>query len=378
MRRTAGRREARAGWFASACAGTGLVLLLWQALSVSLEEPESSSAHAGGRVRGTAHATSPRLVQAGVVVSALGAPSPRAWRPGREAEPDPAPVSSARTREATPSLDLAALLPLTSEERAADGLPVTGMRCTREGAGFSCGSCRTDGDCPVGQGCVANRDTRQFECQASECEEDAHCFPGTVCRAVTTGATGRVVRRCAAEGLRAEGEPCDALPVSPMGSCREGLRCVDQLCTAPCSLDAPASCGEGAVCRQGLDGPGCFPDCLQRGCAEGQRCTSVREGEHQCLLAVQGDCRQTPCAQGERCNLRMSRGRATFWCARVCDSALPDTCGAGSVCGMGSDTASTCFQACDPLEPTACAPGWSCSTVTEDMSVFGCTPDLSP
>jgi hypothetical protein len=28
------------------------------------------------------------------------------------------------------------------------------------------------------------------------------------------------------------------------------------------------------------------------------------------------------------------------------------------------------------LDDKACGPGWSCSTVTEDMSVFGCTPDL--
>ena len=104
----------------------------------------------------------------------------------------------------------------------------------------------------------------------------------------------------------------------------------------------------------------------------------MREGDYQCLQEAQGACQDSPCAEGERCNLRMSRGRATFWCARVCDSTRVDSCGSGQVCGMGSATASTCFRQCDPLAPAPCQPGWSCATVTEDMSVFGCTPALAP
>ncbi|WP_157775152.1 hypothetical protein [Melittangium boletus] len=213
---------------------------------------------------------------------------------------------------------------------------------------------------------------------ASECEVDTHCFPGAVCRAVTTGATGAVVRRCAPEGLRAEGEPCDVLPLSPTGSCREGLRCVNQVCTTPCSLEGHTRCEEGFVCTEGLDGSGCFPDCQRRGCPEGQHCGRVRDGDFQCLADARGDCQDTPCPEGERCNLRMSRGRATFWCARICNPVLADTCSAGEVCGMGSATVSTCFQQCDPMAPDACQPGWTCATVTEDMSVFGCTPALAP
>ncbi|WP_158501587.1 hypothetical protein [Vitiosangium sp. GDMCC 1.1324] len=212
---------------------------------------------------------------------------------------------------------------------------------------------------------------------ASECEEDAHCLPGFECRAVTTGATGTIVRRCLLDGVRGEGEPCDSLPISSEGSCREGLRCVNQVCSTACTLDGSVGCPAGTVCTEDLDGPGCFPDCQQRGCPDGQHCSRVREDQYQCLVDSQGDCRDTPCPEGERCNMRMSRGRAVFWCAKVCNPMFADSCSASEVCGMGSPTISTCFRKCDPMDGKACGPGWSCSTVTEDMSAFGCSPELS-
>ncbi|HSP78826.1 MAG TPA: hypothetical protein VLQ93_09870, partial [Myxococcaceae bacterium] len=56
----------------------------------------------------------------------------------RSAPPEPAPVTR---------------LAPASEELLGDGLPASGLRCTREGEGLSCGSCRTDSDCPPGKGC---------------------------------------------------------------------------------------------------------------------------------------------------------------------------------------------------------------------------------
>ena len=365
--------DIRAGRVALACAGSGLLVLLWaSALPLGgAGEPSPSPREAFApelrlRRASTGLLASPRFVPVAAVALAR--------MPGFSREEASALPAASRSEPPLAGVRL----PLSSQETAPDGLPVSGMRCSREGQGFSCGSCRTDGDCPSGQGCVANHESRRFECLASECEDDAHCFPGSVCRAVTTGATGTLVRRCAPEGLRAEGEPCDSLPLSPTGSCREGLRCVNQVCTTPCSLEGHVRCEEGFVCTEGLDGPGCFPDCQRRGCPEGQHCGRVRDEDFQCLADARGDCQDTPCPEGERCNLRMSRGRATFWCARVCNPVLADTCSAGEVCGMGSATVSTCFQQCDPMAPDACQPGWSCSTVTEDMSVFGCTPALSP
>lgn len=366
---------------ALAFALSGVAVFLWQMATAAPapgrreSPPELLLLHQkppppGGPPLEVASAVPARFAASSVSQLVVSVPSWMRQRPRADA-PEPAPeVASASV------VSSSSVLPLSSEERAPDGLPVAAMRCTRSGEGFDCGSCRTDSDCPSGQGCVANRETRRFECMASECEEDAHCFPGTVCRAVTTGATGTVVRRCAPEGTRREGESCDSLPVSSTSSCREGLRCVNQVCSAPCSLDGRVKCASGFVCTDGLDGPGCFPDCQQRGCPEGQRCARVRENEYQCLADSRGDCRDTPCPEGERCNMRMSRGRAVFWCAKLCNSMLAASCSPGEVCGMGSATASTCFRKCDPMDDKACGPGWSCSTVTEDMSVFGCTPDL--
>src|SRR6218665_155150 len=130
---------------------------------------------------------------------------------------------AASARSAPPSSPL----PLKPADPSPDGLPASSMRCTVDSSGaLNCGECRVDGDCPSGQGCAANRLTRRNECMASDCEEDAHCFPGSACRALTNGASGFVVRRCMPEGLRAKGEACDLGYVSAEGSCQEGLVCL--------------------------------------------------------------------------------------------------------------------------------------------------------
>lgn len=269
-------------------------------------------------------------------------------------------------------------LPPPEEERSpSDGLPATGMRCSVDGDGFKCGACRTDSDCPAGSGCVANRETRRFECLESECEEDAHCFPGLVCRPVTTGATGPVIRRCVASGARREGESCDGLYISPAGACQEGLTCHRGTCSRPCRLGEPTSCPEGFSCEEGTNGPACFPDCRARGCPSGQQCKRLGDTDYQCLSEVKGECPEKPCGTGERCNLRLSRGRGVFWCAALCDPLRADSCPANQVCGMGSATASTCYRRCDPMAPDACGPGWQCTTVTEDMTQWGCSPVAS-
>jgi hypothetical protein len=315
-----------------------------------------------------------------VVRASIGAAAPPRWGatlPWEKARSSPGKAVSSEEEQAVSSAaPPPPVLPSSLEERAPDGLPVSAMRCTRTAGGLDCGSCRVDGDCAPGEGCVANRQTRRFECMASECEEDVHCFPGSVCRPVTTGATGSVIRRCVPEGLRREGETCDSLPVSPSGSCREGLRCIRQVCSAPCRLEEPTSCPSGFACTDSLDGPGCLPDCQRLGCPEGQRCSRVRDNHYQCLVDTQGDCQETPCPEGERCNMRMSRGRAVFWCAPVCNPLRADSCAEGQVCGMGSATVSTCFRKCDPMDQDSCGPGWRCATVTEDMTVFGCQPEM--
>ena len=117
---------------------------------------------------------------------------------------------------------------------------------------------RTDSDCPADHGCVANRETRRFECMSSDCEEDVHCFPGFVCRAATLGNTGRVIRRCTPDGVRLEGETCDRGYISRAGSCREGLRCVGGRCAGPCRLDDPEGVRPATASRRTRTVPAAF------------------------------------------------------------------------------------------------------------------------
>lgn len=293
----------------------------------------------------------------------------------QESRPRPVP----RDTSAPPAVPQGASvsLPPTHLETGVDGLPASGLRCTYDGEAFQCGACRTDSDCPVGKGCVANRETRRFECMEPECEEDAHCFPGTVCRRVTREETGPIIRRCVPVGARREGESCDILFVSPAGGCQEGLICHRGLCSVPCRREDAASCSEGHVCEEGTDGAACFPDCRARGCPTGQRCKRLQGEDFQCLEQVQGECPETPCGAGERCNMRVSRGRGVFWCARLCDPLRADSCPAGQVCGVGGGTISTCYRRCDPMELDSCGEGQRCTTVSEDMTQWGCTPTTS-
>jgi hypothetical protein len=76
--------------------------------------------------------------------------------------------------------------------------------------------------------------------------------------------------------------------------------------------------------------------------------------------------------------MRLSQGRGVFWCAALCNPLRADSCPAGQVCGMGSATHSTCYTRCDPMEPDACGEGLRCTTVTEDMTQWGCSPISSP
>jgi hypothetical protein len=265
------------------------------------------------------------------------------------------------------------------EEHGADGLPVNALRCTTDGGVLRCGECQTDSDCPAGKGCAANWQTHRLECMESECEQDLDCFPGLVCRPVTTGAAGPVIRRCLAAGERSLGEQCDLLFTSRAGACQEGLVCHRGVCSTPCSSEGAANCPEGYSCEEGLSGAACFEDCRVRGCASGQQCKRINETEYQCLEGVYGQCPETPCGEGERCNARVSQGQGVFWCAQLCNPLQADSCPKGQICGVGSPTVSTCFRRCDPrVMPDTCGEGWQCTSVTEDMTQFGCRPVAEP
>ncbi|HZI03985.1 MAG TPA: hypothetical protein VEZ71_08190 [Archangium sp.] len=348
---------------AMAAIAAGLGLLLWATVS------SSSSDSTGGA------APSPLTSHRSIPVTSTREPLPD--EAGARPTPPTPPTPRADTRFASFTPDSStptAPLPLASEELSSDGLPAAATHCSWDGGSLTCGSCQTSGDCPPGQGCLINRETRRLECLASECEEDAHCFPGFTCRTLKTGTSSSPIRRCMPVGERREGESCDADYISRAGACRDGLRCIQQVCTVPCQLDAPASCPSGHTCTDDADGPGCVPDCEKLGCPQGQQCKRLPRGGNQCLSRVSGTCPETPCAEGERCMMDTRRGRGTFWCALVCNPILPDSCPSGDVCGWAGGTQSLCFRRCDHRELDSCGPGWMCATVAEDLSLWGCTP----
>lgn len=363
---------------AIAAMATGLGFCLWYLTTVppaspALQEPRRTvpSSASGGSFETSAGT--------GLVESRRATTPSQDFASGvgsSHARPETVPASFAMS--STRLTAAVAELPSGLDDIAADGLPATALRCTQDGGLLNCGSCSTDGDCPQGQGCAPNRETRRLECMASECEEDAHCFPGFACRAVTTGATGIIVRRCVPEGIRREGETCTSEFSSRNSACREGLRCVSQVCTAPCQPDEPTSCPAGYECTESLDGPGCVPDCQKLGCPHGQQCKRLNTSKARCLARVSGTCPETPCAEGERCNMEVTRGRGAFWCARLCNPLRPDSCPTGYVCGRGGGGTSTCYRACAPMDLDSCGKGWMCSTVSEDLTLFGCTPAFAP
>lgn len=370
-----------------AIAGVLLALLavaLWGVYGPSLETEEEGT-HAGHTTE-VAPPPSPRKAQLALSLAGESLPTPRGLLPSllpaavapRASPPQAAPVASEPGAPTSATAAEVKLLP-ANWELGEDGLPIAAMDCTTEGDALRCGECTTDADCPLGQGCAANRKTRRFECMASECEVDVHCFPGHVCRAVTEGSTGAApVRRCVPVGLRAEGEPCDLEPLSPTGSCQEGLHCVSSQCARPCQPQQPWSCPQGYTCKAGLGSHGCVPDCRQWGCPQGQRCKALEDGHYQCLVAVVGECPEVPCAEGEYCNMDMARGRAAFWCARVCSPLQPSSCPPGEVCGVGKGSISICYPRCDPHNLDSCGPQHVCRTISEDLSLWGCALRAEP
>lgn len=255
--------------------------------------------------------------------------------------------------------------------------PANLMDCAFDGGAFSCGQCTTDSDCPSGQGCIIDYDRGTFTCAASECEDDSHCFPGSVCRVAAGGAPGPVIRRCLLSGVRIEGEPCSRLPASRDEACEEGLLCINHHCGTPCAPGKPESCPEGYTCEESPSGAACLPDCRKQGCPTDTQCASLNDGAFQCLNLVVDECSDTkPCADGAQCIVRGRGARAGRFCAAACDSWRTDSCSGNQVCGIGGPTGSSCYAKCDPQELNACPQGWLCTTVTEDLQTWGCLPDF--
>ncbi len=300
--------------------------------------------------------------------------SPSSTRSGVESRYNAAGLTHAETDSGT-------ALSSQEEVRLLDGSvgprPASQMDCSFDGGSFVCGSCQTDGDCPAGQGCIANRETRRFECLPSECEEDFHCHPGSVCRVAAGSPPGPLVRRCVPSGSRGIGERCELLPSTPANACQEELICINESCAPRCNPDAPGSCPEGYTCGSSRNGPGCVPDCRRLGCESGLECVQTKEDNYQCLRLVVDECSdRKPCQDGQHCMVKWTQGRGGRFCASSCQSWKPTSCAEGYVCGRGGPTLSSCYRQCDPQDLSTCAEGWLCSTVSEDLQTWGCVPNV--
>jgi hypothetical protein len=164
--------------------------------------------------------------------------------------------------------------------------------------------CRRSEDCDSPLACFYDRHVRGLYCTDSSCVTDSQCDEGFVCVAVETWG-GEVLKRCALEGVRKEGERCEPLSKRHARACSRGLLCNDW-CGRPCAPQGSGSCPEGFFCppEGGPNGPSCLPTCEARGCPPGQVCIRFHLGASVCAEVEGTNCQQAPCPQGQACEVR--------------------------------------------------------------------------
>ena len=232
--------------------------------------------------------------------------------------------------------------------------------------------CLLDSNCPARHGCLLNPDTRFRECLPSECEADAHCFPGFSCRVLNDGTSGPPVRRCIPAGARGRGEPCSVFEPTRETSCRDGLVCLFFVCGVRCEPGADSGCSTDESCVPSQQGEGatCLTSCLKTGCADGLSCVKLG-AMSKCSKTHGTDCTRTPCAAGKTCDVDSQEDLVRFECRTACSSVTASGCPAGEVCGAGVGGASYCYPACEPKQ-SGCAEPTRCRPVNEDGTLFGC------
>jgi hypothetical protein len=237
--------------------------------------------------------------------------------------------------------------------------------------------CRRLTDCEAPLVCFGDIHRQEHYCTDSECVTDAQCLQGQVCQSLAVARGGFRLRRCAAVGVRQEGESCLDPALDPQQGCRPELVCGGRAgrCGRPCRLGEAASCPEGFFCGDVEPEPICLPTCEGRECPPGQQCVHHRDGVSACAVVHGTNCQQAPCPGGaEECEVNVKSTRpAEVWmrCFPECDrkrSACPD----GLVCDRGR-----CQPPCDPTGPDTCAPGFHCTRRTP-RSPYLCEPDFWP
>ncbi len=238
---------------------------------------------------------------------------------------------------------------LTIEER--QGLSTYGRRCT------------SSADCDAPLGCLGDPRYRNRYCIDSQCEADAQCPEGQVCRGLKTLSAGPWVRRCVPLGVRSEGERCYALPPSQEHACRAGLLCAGEgWCGRPCRKGEPAPCPEGFFCADSENGSACLPTCESRGCPQGQECIQTGgDGASTCAVVHGSNCRRVPCPSGFWCEsylVPQRPGQAWMRCAQRCGQPESPSCPPSFICESGS-----CERSCSPEVSADCGAGLHCVTL---------------
>lgn len=247
---------------------------------------------------------------------------------------------------------------------------------TWDGGVLVVGACHGDAECPPKHACLVNGKTHLRECLPEECEEDAHCFEGYVCRYANTGSTGKRIRRCLPAGRRAEGELCFPLQHARGNACAEGLDCNYGRCGRPCNLEHP-SCPVGYQCaRDSAVGPAsCVPSCEDGSCGAGQVCDSLFAPLRMCVEPLGEDCAANGCPPGQACDRRLkirSNGapQVLSQCRTPC-GADAGTCAEDFVCT--DTTGGFCARRCDPRSETStCAENERCTPLDEGYTAWAC------
>jgi len=234
--------------------------------------------------------------------------------------------------------------------------------------------CGPGAQCEPPLGCLFDVRSLRSYCTDSQCEADAQCPEGQLCRGVATWADGPLVRVCVAVGVRQEGESCIDLPPDKEHACAAHLLCggQDGWCARPCRPGETKGCPEGFFCAETIPQPVCLPTCEPRGCPPGQQCIPFKEGASKCARVYGPNCLQTPCLEGSKCDVQYEPPHPEkVWmaCVARCGEGYP-ACEAGWVCDGWN-----CVQPCEPRGPKVCAEGYYCHRLVEHRP-YACLPDF--
>jgi hypothetical protein len=234
--------------------------------------------------------------------------------------------------------------------------------------------CTKAADCESPLGCLPDVRIRSHYCADSECETDAQCPVGSVCRMLDTVQGGPRVRQCIAVGVRKEGEGCLEPPPDRRDACGPGLLCGGRLgwCGRPCRKAESTNCPDGFFCADVSPQPLCLPTCEGRECPQGQQCIrAASDGVSVCSVVYGTNCQQSPCPEGAECRASFESKRpGEVWmrCMSSCDPK-DQVCPEGLVCHRNK-----CRQPCEPQASGACGTGYRCAQRKLDAPWL-CEPD---